>query len=1004
MFCDLVGSTALSARLDPEDLRDVFAAYQRRATAVVEAAGGRVARYEGDGVLAYFGYPAAAEDDAERAVRAALELAQGIRIDSLGETLGVRIGIATGVVVVGELLSSGAADNPPVVGETPNLAARLQALAGPGTVAIAETTRRLVGSLFEYRDCGERRLQGFAEPVHVWHVVRPRVTSRFRALRSQALPLLGRDATVQALLGAWALAEAGSGRVALISGEPGIGKSRLVAELAARIRRQHAPVLRFQCSPRHASSVLHPLLERLARVARQRRAGSAPGSERERLKALVQGKEVAPDAAVALLAELMALPAAAPQQAPMEAPMQAPRPDAQRKRDLLLDALVGNLQRIARERPLLLVVEDAHWIDPTSAQLLELIVRSMAGWAMLLIVTCRPELEPAWRGEAHVTCIELRPIVSADAEALVRSIPGADRLSQAVVRGIAARADGVPLYVEELTKSVVESAASTATPRIGRDASPVIPANLHASLMARLDRIGTTREIASIAAALGREFNLGLLSAVVPHLHPGALRRELQTLVDAELIHPVAASLPETYAFRHALIQDVAYGTLLRRERRTLHERIARAIEERFPEIVATEPEIVADHFAKAELWVPAIRHRLSAGHRAVRSWALLEAAKHFSEGIRIAGLMPQSAERQRLELDLLIALGPVTMGIKGYPSQESLDVYQRAETLVTAIGDVSERLMVMFGLFNVHYGRAELAEALCVAQGYCALAERHGAHLGRAYGLLAQTHAAMGAIGEAHREFRRSLDVCERQPEDVSTLGVFASQHVISLALGGGVDFALGNPEAGRAAIAQSIALARRIEHALSIALALVTDLLTPIPGGLDPDQAQAEEVVRFCRQHGLRNFEVWAQFALGAIMARRGDVGAGTAAMRAAIDAAEAFSSRLFRPIQLGTLAAIYARLGESKTAMALLDQALATSARTGERRADPALQRMRGELLLALGKHAAGTRELEQALAVARSQQAKVEEARIEGVLKLVRGGPLAAVRALLAWRTS
>jgi class 3 adenylate cyclase/tetratricopeptide (TPR) repeat protein len=966
MFCDLVGSTALSARLDPEDLRDVLAAYQRRATEIVEAAGGRIARYVGDGVLAYFGYPVASEADAERAVRAGLELAHRIGAESIaGERLRVRVGIASGVVVVGELVRSHAADNPPVVGETPNLAARLQALAEPGGVVIAEGTRRLTGGLFEYRDGGARALEGFAGPVQVWHVLGARSTTRFRALRSPSLPLIGRDPAMASLLKLWEAAEKGEGRTVLVSGEPGIGKSRLALELAGHVRRRRAAVLRLQCSPHHQSSMLHPVLDRLQRAA-LRHGADRPADGLGRLRALLRGSGPATEAAVALLAELMALPAAAR--------AATPQADAQRRRALLLEALLADLQRLAQDRPLLLLLEDAHWIDPTSQQLLDLVVERTQTWSMLLVVTCRPEFQPPWKPRA--AHIELPPLAATDAEALVRHIPGGERLAQALAHGIAVRADGVPLFVEELTKAVVEASQSASVPPTGGQAAPDIPASLQASLLARLDRIGEAREIARVAAALGRELSFELLSAVLPDRNAAALRRALERLVAAGLVVPAASPARERYAFRHALIQDAAYGTLLRAERRALHERIAGTLQARFPEVVAAQPEIVAEHFTKAEIWEPAARRWLEAGRRAVRGWALIEAAKHFSEGIRIAGLLPPSAERQRLELELHMALGPVMMGASGYASEASLEVFQRAEPLVRAVGSVPERMLTMLGLFNVHYGRAELGPALAVAQEYGALAAHHGLNRGRAHVLLGQTYMALGAFPDAAREFQRCLDVYAATPEDVATLDVFGSQQVVSLAFGAGVHYAFGRAEDGRTAIAQAIAHARQIKHPLSIALALVTDLLTPIPGGLDPDPGRAEEVVRFCAEHRLRNFQVWAEFARGAIVARR----------------------------------AAHARLGETGKALRLLDEALATSARTGERRADASLHRLRGELLVAAGNRAGGIEALQHALSVARSQDAKADEARTATVIarmqqaksgrRLVWSVPLAALRAVLA----
>ena len=971
MFCDLVGSTALSGRLDPEDLRDLLAAYQHHVTAVVEAARGRVARYEGDGVLAYFGYPAASEDDAERAVRAGLELAGGIGLSGAGERLSVRVGIATGVVVVGELVRSGVADNPPVVGETPNLAARLQALAEPGTVLVSNATRRLTGGLFDYRDGGPRHLEGFAGPIRVWRVVGARVTSRFKALRSQALPLMGRDSAMAALMDRWALAEQGSGQVALVSGEPGIGKSRLAQALAERVRQRPATVVRLQCSPHHESSILHPILERLQPAARPP-GGGGPDAALERLKRLLGRGMAAADGAVILLADLMGL--SAPH-------TQGLQPDAQRQRDLLLEALAGILERLALVRPLLLVLEDAHWIDPTSLQLLELVIGRLGRWPILLVATYRPEFQPDCRGQPHVAHIEVQPIDADVAGRLVRHVPGGRHLPDAVVHGIVARSDGVPLFIEELTKAVVDAATPAGSPRGDGQGASAVPTSLQASLMARLDRIGRPRELARIAAALGRKFTLDQLSAVLPDRDPEALRGELHRLVEAELIVPAAPPSSEAYAFRHALIQDAAYGSLLRSERRVLHGRIAAALQERFPEIAAAQPEVLAAHCTKAELWEPAIQQWLNAGNRAARGWALTEAAEHFSEALGLVGNLPVSPERQRLELTLHMALGPVIMGTRGYGSEESLEVYRRAEPLVHAVGDVPERLLLQMALFNVRYGRAELAEALASAEEHRDLAERHGTSLGRAYGLLAQTHAAIGTLDAAEREFVRSLEIFARAPEDLATVGVFGSQHVISLAFRGGILFALDRPEAGHASMAEAIALAHRMEHALSIALALVTELLTPIPGGLHPDLARADETLRFCARHRLRNFETWAEFARGAIVARRGDPREGIEVMQAAVEKAEGMSSRLFRPVHLATLASAHARLRELDKALALADQALATAARTGERRADVALHRLRGELLLAVGRRSEGAHELQLSLSVARSQGARAEQARTQ-----------------------
>lgn len=979
MFCDLVGSTALSGRLDPEDLRDLLVAYQRRVTAVVEAAGGNVARYEGDGVLAYFGYPAANEDDADRAVRAGLELAAGIQTGGVLESpLKVRIGIATGTVVVGELLRSKAADNPPVVGETPNLAARLQALADPGDVLICEATRGLTGGLFDYRDLGSRTFEGFARPVQAWKAVRPsKVASRFQALRSRNLPLVGRDGDMATLLERWARAKSGSGQVVLVGGDPGIGKSRIAFELASRIRADAPLLLRYYCSAQHQSSTLHPILEWLRRAARFDRADPAAF---ERLRPFLPQDGQDGGRSAALIAELLAVP--------VDGISSGPRPDARLLREVLLEGIAGNLRRLTGAQPGLVVVDDAHWIDPTSRELLDLLVGRIRSWPVMLLVTARHEFQPAWRFENHATVIELKPIAAGEAEELVRCVPGGGHLPDHVVSGIAERADGVPLYLEELTKAVVAGGAGGDSRGDGRNPL-VIPQTLHASLLSRLDRLGGAREVASVAAALGRRFTFALLGAVMPHRAEADLRAALGTLLEAELLVQIEPEALDGFTFRHALIQDAAYGTLLRNERRGLHARIARAIESGFPDRVAAEPEVVADHFSKADLPEPATRYWLQAGIAAGRRWALVEAQRHLVEGLKLAGSVQDAKQRERLALQLNMALGPVTMATNGYAARESLTVFERAAPLVVSAGTVHERLLFLLGLFNVRYGRAELAEALGAAREYFALAQRHGQELGRAHGLLGQTYAAMGEFEEADAEFQRSLDVYAGTPEDVAHLFAFGSQHVISLALSGGLQFGLGKPDLGRARMDEAIDRAESINHALSIALARVTQILSPVPGGIEPDLERAEEVVRFCARYGLANFEAWARFAQGAIIARRGDPARAIVIIRAAIDAAEAMNSRLFRPVHLATLAAAYARLGEMKEAFALMDEAIETAKRSGERRADSALHRARGELLAAIGKREDADLAFAKALEIARQQKALAEEDRAARAVAKLRG---------------
>jgi len=980
LFCDLVDSSRLAGRLDPEDLREVLTSYQRRATEIVEAFGGMVARYQGDGILAYFGYPAASEDDAERAVNAAFELSRRIN-DASGveEILRVRVGVATGIVVVGDLMRSGAADNPAIVGETPNLAARLQAVAEPDTVLISASTQRLTRGLFDYRRLELSEVKGYPTPLEAFQVLGPsEVASRFAALRS-TLPLVGRDAELARLLALWEKAKAGAGAVAFVRGEPGIGKSRLALELLQRLRTQFPIVRRLYCSPYHKDSMLYPLLTQLQRTA-QIDVTEPASAKLEKLQALLVGAGETAGALTAVLADLLALPV--PKRQPLEVL------GARQKRELLFKILLDAFEELARRRSLIVVLEDAHWIDPTSLELLEAIIARLDGLPALMVITSRPGSDPPWLQRQNVHTFNLGPIDQGSAAALAQRICGIADAGNSTVKGIVARADGVPLFIEELSKAALEAGGVVRPAGTGAGDLAAhglaIPASLHASLLSRLDRLGPAREIAKAAAAFGREFTFDHLAGVMTQWSASDLRAALEQLIEAELILPIGPPPWTAFSFRHVLIQDAAYSTLLRGERRALHGRIAKTLTQRFPDIVAIEPEIAAAHFSKAELFEPAVQHWLEAGIRAADRSAFAEAIQHFSEGVRISRKLPQSPSRARKELDLQMALGPALMATRGYAAPESLEVFARADELVASVGTVAEQLDVLLGLFNVYYGRAEIARSLEVARAHLALAEKHGQGASRAHCLLGQSYSAMGDFGAAKQHFDTALAMFARQPEAAGSWGVMASQHVVTLALSAGVHFAVGELEQARAAMLAAVERARAIQHPLSIALAIVTEVLTPNPGDLQASHQRAEEAVQFCARHGLKNFEVWARFAQGAIMTRRGDVDAGIDVMRAAIADAEELGSRLFRPAQLATLAGAYARLGDQGRALGLVEEAIEIAQRTEEKQALAAIERVKGELLFAVGRGSEGEAALHAASRTARAQGALSEERRIEASL--------------------
>jgi class 3 adenylate cyclase len=711
MFCDLVGSTELSARLDPEDLREVIAAYHRAVAEIVARFDGFVANYMGDGVLVYFGYPQAHEDDAERAVRAGLGFIDAVgRLDVKSVKLQAHVGIATGLVVVGDLIGEGSAQQQSVVGETPNLAARLQALAKPDAVVIAAGTRRLVGRLFEYSDLGPIEVKGFAGPVPAWQVLRPSVVaSRFEALRGSALTrLIGRDEEIDLLLRRWALAKAEDGQVVLISGEPGIGKSRITAALEERLHAEPHLCLRYFCSPYHQDSALYPFIEQLGRAAGFARDDPST-SKLEKLEALL-ARAAAPEEDVAFLADLLSLLGSERHLLPNLSP--------QRKKNRTLEALIRRLESLARQQPAVMTFEDAHWIDPTSRELLNIAVERVRTLPVLLIVTFRPEFQPPWTGQPQVSMLALDHLDRHDRITLVEQIAGGKALPDEVVGQIVDRTDGVPLFIEELTKSVLESGLLREELDryvLDRALPPfAIPTTLHASLLARLDRLASVRLVAQTGAAIGREFSYPLLRAV-SRLPEDELQAALGRLVGSELVSQRGTPPDAVYSFKHALVQDAAHGSLLRNARQQLHAHIAEALETHSPELMDTQPELFAQHYAEAGLVEKSVACWGKAGHSSAARSAMAEAAAQWQNGLDQLALLPDSPDRQRQELEFWSALGAALQAVKGQGATETGQAYARARKLWEQLGSPSEFLRVPYGqsLYHRHHGEVDLAQCL---------------------------------------------------------------------------------------------------------------------------------------------------------------------------------------------------------------------------------------------------------------------------------------------------
>jgi class 3 adenylate cyclase/predicted ATPase len=999
MFCDLVGSTALSARFDPEDLRDVIGAYHRAVTEIIVASGGVVARYVGDGILAYFGYPHAHEDDAERAVRGGLGAIDAVgRIAIKPEKLQVRVGIATGLVVIGDVIGEGPAQQQSAVGETLNLAARLQALAEPDTVIIAAGTRRLLGELFEYRELGVVEVKGIAGPVSAWQVLRPSVVaSRFEALRGASLTsLVGRDDEVELLLRRWTRAKAGDGQLILVSGEAGIGKSRIVATLTERVAADAHIGLRYFCSPYHQDSALFPFVDQLGRAAGFVREDSPP-VKLQKLEALMV-RAASADEDVAILADLLSLPS--------ERPPRDLSPKCKKERTL--EALTRQLEGLARQQPVLIIFEDAHWIDPTSRELLDLTVERIRSLPVLLVVTFRPEFQPPWIGQPRVSMLALNRLDRRDRTALVMQITAGKTLPDEVVEQIADRTDGVPLFVEELTKSVLESGSlrKEADRYVLDGAFPplAIPTTLHDSLMARLDRLDSVRNLAQIGAAIGREFSYTLLRAVA-RLPDDELDAGLARLVASELVFQRGALPDAIYAFKHVLVQDAAYGSLLRGSRQQLHARIAEALETHSPELTDSQPELFALHYAEAGIVEKSIHYWGNAGRRSAARSAMAEAVSQLQKGLEQLALLPDSAERQRQELGFWSALGAALIVVKGNIVPETGHACTRARELWEQLGSPSEFLHIPYAQARYHALRGELDFARRLGEDLLSLSRERNDSAGMVLGHMASGRDLMlvGSFESSrlHLEKVRAL----YDPFAHRSLGheVGIHPHINAEAYLGIVLFCLGFPDRASAKSSEAIAEARDLAHSPSLALSLgVGTIMLSLAGDKEAVEERAGQLVAVATEQG---FPIWRGHGTmhqGWIKVENGQVTEGISLLRKGSDARRADGERMWLPHYLALLARACEVAAQKDEALHLLDETVQLVEKTGVRWLAAELNRHRGEMLVRQGQFEAAEQAYLGALAIAAEQGARLWQLRAAISLARLRRdqGRSCDARALLA----
>jgi predicted ATPase/class 3 adenylate cyclase len=969
MFVDLVGSTALSARLDPEEMGAVLRAYQNAVAGEIARFEGHVAKFMGDGVLAYFGWPVAHEDEAERAVRAGLAIVAAVARLTGGEaSLACRIGLATGLVVVGELIGEGVAQEQTVVGETPNLAARLQALAAPGQLVVAETTRRLLGDVFELADLGRHEIKGIDRTVEAFAVTGERpAASRFTARSGpDLLPIVGRDQELALLLERWKQARAGEGQLVLLSGEAGIGKSRITAALLEALAAEPHVNLRYQCSPYHSDSALWPVIQQMGLAA-----GITPvdsmDAKLDKLEALL-GEAVADvGAAAPLLAALLGIDGDA-RYGPIDLP-------PQQRRQRTLQALLDQLSGLAARQPVLVVVEDVHWVDPTTLELVELMLDRVATAPVLLLATARPSFTHGFGGHPIVTRLALNRLGREATAAIMTRVTGGKALPAELVAEIAARTDGVPLYVEEMTKAVLESGALRETEDAWLLDGPLdrlaIPTSLHDSLMARLDRLHPVKEVAQTAAVIGRTFDHQTIAALAG-LPENELSEAMQRLVEAELVFRRGAPPDATYLFKHALVRDAAYESLLKSRRQALHARLFRLLE-KDPN---APPEILAQHAEAAGRMAEALDQWERAGAAAVARPAYKEAIAAFNAAIRLAREHGADGSRQRRELVLQVQLGPALIANLGYQAPATTAAFERALELAEQIGEPDLLIPAIYGLVAGRYIAvtpfAELAQRLgeltsvgrdsgarCVALRMLALEQFHAGQYSRSLDLVDQALAIHDPA--IHRDLAMRFG---HDPRAGATNYRAWNRWL------------LGYPDQARTAAADALRWAREIDHANTTGLVLCMGVsLTNIwLRDVDTVESAANEALALADKMSLALWGAWARSHRAWALSERGDRAA-LAEFAAGLAAARAIGANRFEVLHLGLYAEAQSRVGEHAAA----EHSIAEAFRSFESRPDAPflvdLHRRRAATALRAQATAASDAiaDLERALDIARQQQA-------------------------------
>jgi class 3 adenylate cyclase/predicted ATPase len=986
MFSDLVESTKLSSQLDPEEYRDVVRAYQATCTEVIQRYDGHIAQLLGDGLLVYFGYPQAHEDDAQRAVRTGLGILEAVEVlntrlePAKGLTLAVRLGIHTGLVVVGEMGGAGRLEQL-ALGEVPNIASRIQGLAEPSTVMISADTYRLIQGYFECQALGEQTLRGVAQPLHVYRVLQESgARGRLDVAVTRGLtPLVGRESEVTLLLERWEQAKAGHGQVILLSGEAGIGKSRLVQVLKDHVGNESH--VRWECRsvPYYQNTALYPLTD-LFHHTLHWEPDETPDEKLGKLEQVLSQYTLPLEDTVPLFAPLLALSLPEARYAPLTL-------SPQRQRQKTLETIVVILLELAEHQPVLFIVEDLHWTDPTTLELLNLVLDQTPTASMLVLLTCRPHFQPAWHHRSYLTEMTLNHLSHAQVAQIVHGMTAGETLPHEVLAQIIEKTDGVPLFVEEMTKAILESGQLTAVDghyELTRSfATLAIPATLQDSLMARLDRLVTAKAVAQYAAVIGRQFPYALLQAV-SQLDEAMLQQELGRLVEAEMVYRRGVPPQSTYVFKHALIRDSAYESLLKSTRQHYHQRIAHVLKTQFPETAAAEPELLAHHYTEAGLTAEAVHYWQHAGQHALQRSANQEAVQHLTTGLALLATLPETPARAQQELDLLLALAAALLATKGGAAPEVGQAYDRVRELCAHVGETPQLLLALRGLCGLYRNQGALRTSQELGDQLVQVVADAPDPMLRlaAHEALGNTLFYLGDYAAAWTHLEQGIALIDPPMERAEALRQGESSGVRCLAYAANTLWCLGYPAQAVRRSQGSLALAQHLAHPRSLAQAhhfasFVYYRRREIP----MVQGQTEALLALATAQGLPLLVGFGTFWHGWVLVMQGQTEAGMAQIRQGMAVMVTLGQMNWRVLCLLLLAEANGSGGQVEQGLSLLAEVRTVVEANGQGDLLAEVYRLQGELLLRQTIPDATQAEacFQQALTVARRQQAKSWELR-------------------------